>query len=40
MRTYAFWLAVALVAVAAVVFFKLIAAKISYAPLQTIAGSI
>jgi len=40
MRTYAFWLAVALVAVAAVVAFKIVAAKVSYAPLRTIAGSI
>jgi hypothetical protein len=39
-RDIAFWLAVAAVAVCAVILFKIVAAKINYAPLQTLAGSI
>lgn len=39
-RDLSFWISVALVAVVAVVVFKLLAAKVSWAPLQTVAGAI
>ncbi len=39
-RTFAFWLTVGLVAVIAVVTFKLLAARIPWSPLQAVAGAI
>jgi len=39
-RTLAFWLTVALVAIVAVVGFKLLAHYVPWQPLQTVAGAI
>lgn len=39
-RNASFWFSVGLVAIAAVVLFKLLATKVSWAPLQTVAGAI
>lgn len=39
-RTLSFWLAVAVVAVVAVVAFKVIAVQIPWSPLRTVAGAI